>query len=251
MSSSLCDLGERGIRRRIGFNRNQFRARHHDLAGGQVGEGEDAVEHLLFRFLEYTRLLARGHEHLELFLGMDHRMAAAAAQAEQVDHGATGAVQHADERPECPHEDFGRLDDPQRRHFRSLERYRFRRQFAEHDVQRGDDRERDRHGNRVGGRRGEQVGHDRKRGLDHRSQRRLADPAKADAGHRDPELCRGDVAVRIRHRASHRVRPPVALGDQLIDPRLADCDDGELGGDEEPVGEDQAQDRDQTPDNVF
>ena len=72
-------------------------------------------------------------------------------------------------------------------------------------------------------------------------QRRLADPPEADAGHRDAELGRGDVAVGIVDRAPHRARAAVAFGDQLIDARLADRDDRELGGDEEAVGEHERQ----------
>ena len=40
-----------------------------------------------------------------------------------------------------------------------------------------------------------------------RCERRLADPAEAEAGHRDPELGRGDVAVGIGHRPAHRRAP--------------------------------------------
>ena len=56
---------------------------------------------------------------------------------------AAHAVQQADERPERLHEELGRLHDQQRRPLGALERNRFRRQLAEHDVQGGDDRERD------------------------------------------------------------------------------------------------------------
>jgi hypothetical protein len=38
---------------------------------------------------------------------------------------------------------------------------------------------------------------------------------------------------------SYRPRAPVPLGDQLIDPRLADRHDREFRRDEEPVGEDE------------
>ena len=64
---------------------DELGARHHHLAGGEIGEAEDAVEHLLFLLLEHAGFLARRHQHLQLFFGVHHRVAAAAAQAEQVD----------------------------------------------------------------------------------------------------------------------------------------------------------------------
>ena len=90
---------------------------------------------------------------------------------------------------------------------------------------------------------------ERERRLHQAGQGRLADPAQPEAGHRDPELGRGNVAVGIDHRPAHRARAPVPLGDHLIDAGLADRDDRELRGDEEPVGEDQRQDRRETPQN--
>ena len=75
------------------------------------------------------------------------------------------------------------------------------------------------------------------RRLNQRRERRLADPAEAEARHRDAELGRGDVAVGIGDRAPDGARAAVALGDQLIDARLADRDDRELRRDEEAVGE--------------
>ena len=85
------------------------------------------------------------------------------------------------------------------------------------------------------------------RRLDHRGQRRLADPAEADAGHRDAELGRGDVAVGIGDRAPHGARAAVPFGDQLIDARLADRDDREFRGDEKSVGEHERQHASEPP----
>ena len=72
---------------------DQLGARHHHLAGRQIGEAEDAVEHLLLVLLEDARFLARGHQHLQLLFRVHHRVAAAAAQAEHADDGAARAVQ--------------------------------------------------------------------------------------------------------------------------------------------------------------
>ena len=47
---------------------DELGARHHHLAGREIGEAEHAVEHLLLLLLEDAGLLARRHEHLQLFL---------------------------------------------------------------------------------------------------------------------------------------------------------------------------------------
>ena len=59
----------------------------------RVGEAEDAVEHLFFVLLEDARLLAGGHEHLQLCFRVHHGVAAGASQAEHVHDGAADAVQ--------------------------------------------------------------------------------------------------------------------------------------------------------------
>ena len=65
------------------------------------------------------------------------------------------------------------------------------------------------------------AGRNAKTGSIERGQRRLADPAEADARHRDAELRRGDVAVGIGDRAPHGPRAPVAFGDRAD--RCASC----------------------------
>ena len=152
-----------------------------------------------------------------------------------------GAVQQADERPQCPHEELGGLDDPERGCLGPLEGDCLGRQLAEHDVKGRDDGERDRDGNGVRGGSRDRSGQPYERRLDQGRERRLADPPEADAGHGDAELGRRDVAVRIRDGAPHGTRTPVPLGHQLVDAGLTDGDDGELGGDEEPVGQHERQ----------
>ena len=105
------------------------------------------------------------------------------------------------------------------------------------------DRDRD----AVCGRGGEVGRQERQLRLDERGQRRLGEPAEPEAGHGDAELCRGDVAIGRRDGAPHGARAAVALGDQLIDARLAHRDDRELRGDEKAVGHDQRQQRREPP----
>ena len=89
------------------------------------------------------------------------------------------------------------------------------------------------------------AGKMRQQRIDQRRERRLANPAEAEARHRDAELRGRDELIGILERAPHRARHAAAFGEQLIDPRLPDRDDGELGGHEKPVGQNQRQHREQ------
>ncbi len=60
------DLGDLGGRR-VHRQRHHLGARHHDLSRGQIGEREDAVQHLLLFFLEHPGFLRGRHQHLQLF----------------------------------------------------------------------------------------------------------------------------------------------------------------------------------------
>jgi len=59
---SLCTSAERSTVEKIA-RRAQRRATRQE--GGQIGESEDAVDHLLFLLFEHTRFLARCHQHLQ------------------------------------------------------------------------------------------------------------------------------------------------------------------------------------------
>ena len=86
--------------------------------------------------------------------------------------------------------------------------------------------------------------------LEERGDRRLADPAQTETGHRDAELRRGDVLVGRVERAAYRSRHPAALGQQLIDAGLADRNNRELRGHEKTVGQDQREYRGQADTDV-
>jgi hypothetical protein len=183
------------------------------------------VQHLLFAFLEHAGFLARGDEHLQLFFGVDHRMAIGTVETEQTDIDWPRRAQ-ADERPEDAHEDFQRLYGPQRDGLRSFERDPFRRQLSEHHLDAGDARKCDGKRDGVRGRRGNRHRQKRELRLDDRRKCRLAGPAQSEARHRDAELRGGDVAVRRADRAPDRAGSVVPFGNQLIDAGLAHRDDG-------------------------
>ena len=117
-------------------------------------------------------------------------------------------------------------------------------------MQRRHDGERDGDGDTVRRRRGHLRRQEGKPRLDQRGERRLADPAETEAGHRDPELGGGDVAVGLADGPPHGPRAAVSFGDQLIDARLADGDDRELRRDEESVGEHEREHAAQPPRDI-
>ena len=133
---AAADLRQQVAQPRVGVDGDQLGARNHHLAGGQIGEAEHAVQHLFFLLLEHPRFLARGHQHLQLFFRVDHPAVIAAAQPQHPHHALRRAVHQPDERPEHAHEQLERFDQPDRRRLRPLERDPFRRQLAEHDLQR-------------------------------------------------------------------------------------------------------------------
>jgi hypothetical protein len=244
------DLRDDVAQRRMGGDGDELGARHHHLPGGQIGEAEDAVEHLLLLLLEHAGFLARGHQHLQLFFGVHHRAVVGAFQAERGDDRVSGAVDEADERPQRAHEQLERAHDPHRRRLGSLERDPFRRQLAEDDLDGGDDGECDGDRDRVRSGGGDVRRHELERRLDHRRQRRLADPSEPEARHRDAELRRRDVPIGRADGAAHRARAAVAFGDQLIDPRLPHRDDREFGCDEESVRAHERREADEPPQHI-
>ena len=84
--------------------------RHHYLSRRQIGEAEDAVQHLFFLLFEHAGFLAGRHEHLQLFFRVDAAAMAFAVHAETGHNRLRGRMQEVDERPERAHVQFGRLD---------------------------------------------------------------------------------------------------------------------------------------------
>ncbi len=92
------------VERRVGADAAHLGPRHHHLAGGEIAEAEDAVQHLLLVLLEDAGFLARRHEHLELLFRVHHRVTARCAQPEEADRAPAHPVQQRDEGPERDHE---------------------------------------------------------------------------------------------------------------------------------------------------
>ena len=206
---------------------------------------KDAVQHLLFVFFQHAGFLTGRHQHLQLFFRVHRAMAARLAQTEQIDDGASCAIQDVDERTQHPLEQLRGLHHEHGRLFGALQRDRFRHELAKHDVKRGDHDERNRGGDGV--RRGERDGgRQRREGRqDDRGNRGLADPPEAQARHRDADLRGRNERGRVVQRAPHRLRQAAAFRDELIDAGLAHRHERKLGGHEKPVGQNQGEDREQ------
>ena len=68
-----------------------------------------------------------------------------------------------------------------------------------------------------------------------RREHRLANPAQAEARHRDAKLRRAQIRIQIADDVLRRPRAAPALGDQRVELRLADADERELGGDKKSI----------------
>ena len=75
--------------------------------------------------------------------------------------------------------------------------------------------------------------------LQQRRERRFSDKAQADAREGDPHLTDGKILVHVRLDMLDKLRPGVALIDELLDPRRTHLDDRELRQDEKRVKENQ------------
>ena len=118
-----------------------------------------------------------------------------------------------------------------------LDGHRLRRQFAEHDVQARDDREGERQRNRVADDIVESDGvRDRQ---DQRRDGRFADPAEAERGERDAELCHGKRCVKVVGQLLGVLRLTAALLDERLETRGAYLDAGKLCRDKEAVHRDE------------
>src|SRR4029079_7200225 len=70
-------------------------------------------------------------------------------------------------------------------------------------------------------------------------QGRFTNPAERERRERDAELCRGDIRIQMRDDLQRGSRTQTPFVHQFLKARAADGDDGEFGGDEETVGENQ------------
>jgi hypothetical protein len=195
--------------------------------------------------IDQTRLAAGvDHQH-QLLRRLDALMATRRLDAEEAHDTVADAVEQTDDRAEGEVEDVDGTGHPQRGRFRPLQCQTLRRQLTEDDVQDRDDGEGEGEADGVRQRRalgGRQPGEALQRRFDQVGEGRFANPAQGEAGDGDAKLGRGDVGIEVIEAAQDGGGPSVALRRQMLDAGAADGDQGELGGDEEPVGEDEGND---------
>src|SRR5258706_6511208 len=70
-------------------------------------------------------------------------------------------------------------------------------------------------------------------------QRWLADPAKSQAGERNPQLGRGDIGIQVLKLGLHDLSRAIALGHELINAGSTYSHQGKLASHKEAVGNNQ------------
>ena len=160
-----------------------------------------------------------------------------------------GVVEHRDRIVHQPGEADQRDREPATHRLGIEQRDRLRHQLTEHDVQRSDDGEGDRHRYAVGRYRGQRGGQSAEQPLQQECQARLADPAESQGGEGDPQLGGGDVPVEGLDDPEGQRSFAVALPGALLQPGFAGANEGELGCDEIAVGQDQGEDGGNAPGN--
>ena len=152
-----------------------------------------------------------------------------------------GEVEEADDRPEDGVEQSqGRAE--QEGDLNGLaDGERLRGQFAKHDVEERDERERNDEGDGRDDRRRGDAGQMECR-LDHVGEEGLAEPTQSEAGQGDAQLGGRDVGLEMGGDVFGELGAGVTLLDQGVELAGPDLDDGQLRGDEEPVEQDQRED---------
>ena len=240
------DLVGRVLDGHVRLEGDHLGARGHHLLRGLLAELEDALEQpgvLLQHAAAFGALL---DEHPDLLGRVQPLVLAGGRDAHAPEEPVGGAVEERDRPRHDPGEAHQRRGHPAAHRLGIEQRQRLRHQLAEDDVQHGDDDERDRRRYAVRGERGERVRQPVEGALDQAGERRLADPAEAQRGERDPELRGGDVAVERLYGASCQPSFAIPRAGELVEPRAPRADQGELGRHEEGVREDQDDDRDKT-----
>ena len=216
---------------------DHVRARRHDLADVEVREVEDVVDKVDLRVVDEALAVALLHEQAYLFLGVGVVALRSRVEAHAVCHPVGYVVEQPDERVHDAVEDEHRQGHAQHDLLDVLDGHRLRRQFAEHDVQARDDGEGERQCNRVADDIIESDGvRDRQ---DQRRDGRFADPAEAERGERDAELCHGKRCVKVVGQLLGVLRLTAALLDERLETRGAYLDAGKLCRDKEAVHRDE------------
>jgi hypothetical protein len=182
-------------------------------------------------------------DHLQFFVRVMRLVAARAGQAGDAQHQVGAAVQHPDRRVHGPVKTVQRHRTPQADGFGVADGERFRRQFADHDVEEGNHAEGDHEGHAVDDFFGGHAGQ-AEQGLQQAGEGRFADPAQAQRGEGDAELAGRQVGVELAvHLEQDAPAQAAGLGDGAH-ARFTEGDDAELGRHEKAIQRHQDQRQD-------
>ena len=181
--------------------------------------------------------------HAQLLLAMGEFMLTRWLETEDSPQDdARGAVQKPDGRLEHRIEQPQRTRHPKRGFRRFADGERLRRQLAQHDVEKCDRRERERHAHGADRTGGYNARHEEER-LKHSRQERLAHPAEGKAGERDAELRRGKIRIQMRGHMPRKCRARFALLLERFELASAHLHDRKLRGDEKAIEQDEEKNR--------
>ena len=128
---------------RVDRNRFDFRSRGHEGAREHFAEIKRAAGEPRFGSIHYTCALHAFHEQAQFLNRMHHLVAGGGLEAQHPERGIADRVQCRHGPFEDRVEQLNRPRDPQRRDFRLLKREPFGRQFADDDVDAGNEKEGD------------------------------------------------------------------------------------------------------------
>ena len=220
---------------------DHVRARNHDLAHGEIGEVKDVVDEFQFRLINEALAMTLLHEDADLLFRMRHILLLRHdGEAHAFLRPVRDVIQQPDERIHDALEDEERQGDRERDTLDLANRNVLRNQLAAHDVQRGDEKERNGEGdgfNRT-------LGHaePRKCRMQQGSDDRFAEPAQAQGNDGDAKLRDGKRHVKAIGQLFRIRCAAIALGDENVEPGTAHLDDGKLRCNEERIAEDEQKD---------
>ncbi len=235
LAHDLADLRERGVAR----EGDDLAARHHHVGHGELGEVERARDDLARERVHRSGLGGALDELLELLRG-EARFGEGGPIAEEPEHDVGAHRQEPDEGPREPGEREQRLAHQERVLLGVAQGERLGDELAEDDGEVGDQRDDDGERERLGvrGERGDLLQHR----AEARGEGGAAEGAGDGADDGDADLHGGEEALGIGAQPLHGAGALALRGDQGVEARPAQRDDGDLGAGEDAAHQGQRED---------
>ena len=207
--------------------------RYHDFARVAVGEIEDVVHVVELFLVDVALTVAFFHQDAYLFFRMRRVAFARYGQTCRLERERCYLVEKPDDGVHHLMKKDHRPCRKQRERFCLLNSERFRRKFADDDMECRDDGERN--GKCYGMDCHIREAHADERRLDELGDGRFPDPAETERRERDAELTRGQVVVQMVYHLFGIFRALVAFHDKRVDTRITSLYHRELCRDEKSV----------------